>query len=945
LIAAHPKNGRPGNHRPAAPAAEEELRIAQARLEFLMTASPVVIYSDKPLPGYPTNFISPNVMQLLGCTPEDVCRPGWYKEHLHPQDSEQMAGSLDRILSGDVAVHEYRLRHRDGRYRWIRDRTHLVRDADGQPLEIVGSLEDITDVRQADARFRAMADAAPQGIWLVDTQAALIYANQAELTNLGLTWDEARGNGWQRAVHPDDRARIAEGFGKAIAEGRAWSGSGRMVHSDGSTIVFQAWGAPVRDDDGGLIGFVGQTADVTEERRAASALVESESRFRDLVSNLDVGVWTFDPANGVMQYVSPGYERMFGLTLEQFNKDPWAWLESIHPDDRDAVRLAVEESPELVDIEYRFERPEGGWGWVRGRTFPVRDEVGAVRLIAGLATDISAEREAQEELRGSIEFKSALLDASPAIIVGLDDKGSVTLWNAAAERILGWSAAEVVGMDTLPPMFPEGEPVMDWPPKAAITNIQMQPLRKDGEPVDLNVSLAPLTDRHGTVIGGIGVAIDVTDHLRAEADRARVMAVLDDEAKAREELNAVVARLVAQSRPEDAADAICDELLGMHPITMASVLAFDHDGSATPLAFRGPVDSPVSVGRPIPAARAEYVRQRAEQSSWVEEWPSRDEGGGYGKYWAKVGLVSVAYLPIHAQGELAGVVIVGTTQADGAESLVEQLPSLHELAAIASALLAPQLRARMENGKLRGRIEQLISAEEFTPVFQPVVDLASSSVVGYEALTRFSDGTSPELVFAQAEEAGLGIEMELATLTRALTASESLPPGPWLALNISPPLAVGPDLEPLMHGHRRQLVVEITERTAIEDYLQVQGAMAALGENVRLAVDDAGAGFASLRHIVELRPQFVKLDMGLVRNIDRDPARQALVAGMVYFAGETGCALIAEGIETDAERRVLRRLGVTFGQGFLLGRPAEGTAFAARYAISSIPRPLAQPVA
>jgi PAS domain S-box-containing protein len=902
-----------------------------------MTASPIVIYSDKPLPGYPTNFISPNVMELLGFAPEDVCQPGWYEAHLHPQDREQMAGSLDQILSGDMTVHEYRLRHRDGRYRWIRDRTHLVRDADGQPLEIVGSLEDITDVRYADARFRAMADAAPHGMWLVDPRAELIYANRAELTNLGLSWEEARGQGWRRALHPDDRDRIADGFGRAIAAGQAWSDSGRMVHSDGATITFQAWGAPVLDDDGGLVAFVGQTVDVTEERRAAAALQESDSRFRDLVSNLDVGVWTFGPANGAMQYVSPGYERIFGLTLEQFNENPWAWLESIHEDDRQAVRAAVEQTPDSVDIEYRFQRPEGGWGWVRGRTFAVRDELGAVRLIAGIAADISVEKDAEERLRSSNEFMAALLDASPAVIAALDAEGRITLWNAAAEQVLGWTSQEVVGQP-IPQLFPTGGPDLKWPPEAAITNLHMRPLRKDGEAVDLSVSVAPLTDRQGNVIGGIGVAIDVTDHLRAEADRARVMAVLDDEARAREELNAVVARLVAHSVPEDTADAICDELVGMPAVTMASVLAFDHDGTATPLAFRGPAGSPVSVGRPIPAPRAEYLRQRAEQSSWIEEWRSRDEDGGYGRRWADVGLVSVAYLPIHAHGELAGAIIVGTTEPAGATVLADQLPSLHELAAIGSALLAPQLRARLQNGKLRGRIAELIRAREFLPVFQPVVDLASSSVVGYEALTRFTDGTVPDHVFAQAEEAGLGIELELATLASALDASESLPPGPWLALNISPPLAVGRDLEALLHGRQRQMVVEITERTAIDDYVQVQAAMAALGENVRLAVDDAGAGFASLRHIVELRPQFVKLDMGLVRGIDRDPARQALVAGMVYYAGETGCALIAEGIETDAERRVLRRLGVTFGQGFLLGRPAESDAFAARYAVMTAPQ-------
>lgn len=124
----------------------------------------------------------------------------------------------------------------------------------------------------------------------------------------------------------------------------------------------------------------------------------------------------------------------------------------------------------------------------------------------------------------------------------------------------------------------------------------------------------------------------------------------------------------------------------------------------------------------------------------------------------------------------------------------------------------------------------------------------------------------------------------------------------------------------------RPLILEITERTAVDDYPRTRKAVRALGDQVRLAVDDAGAGFASLRHIAELRPDYVKLDMGLVRRIDRDPARQALVAGMVHYALQSGCTLIGEGIETENERRVLRRLGVGFGQGYLLGRPAKAGA-------------------
>jgi EAL domain-containing protein (putative c-di-GMP-specific phosphodiesterase class I) len=101
----------------------------------------------------------------------------------------------------------------------------------------------------------------------------------------------------------------------------------------------------------------------------------------------------------------------------------------------------------------------------------------------------------------------------------------------------------------------------------------------------------------------------------------------------------------------------------------------------------------------------------------------------------------------------------------------------------------------------------------------------------------------------------------------------------------------------------------------------VRAALDRLPVPASLAVDDAGAGFASLRHIIELHPRYVKLDMRLVRGVDSDPARQALIAGMVYFSRQTDCVLVAEGIETEDERRTLRLLGVTFGQGFLLGRP------------------------
>jgi len=127
-------------------------------------------------------------------------------------------------------------------------------------------------------------------------------------------------------------------------------------------------------------------------------------------------------------------------------------------------------------------------------------------------------------------------------------------------------------------------------------------------------------------------------------------------------------------------------------------------------------------------------------------------------------------------------------------------------------------------------------------------------------------------------------------------------------------------------GCARPVVIEITEHHAISDYAAFRAAVAPMRDRVRIAVDDAGAGFASLRHIVELAPAMVKLDRSLVAGIPDDQARQAVVAGMVRFAQTAGLVLIAEGIETPAERELLGSLGIPLGQGYLLGLPAEAPA-------------------
>jgi len=210
--------------------------------------------------------------------------------------------------------------------------------------------------------------------------------------------------------------------------------------------------------------------------------------------------------------------------------------------------------------------------------------------------------------------------------------------------------------------------------------------------------------------------------------------------------------------------------------------------------------------------------------------------------------------------------------------------------------------------------------------FQPIYEISSKRVVGFEALARFllEPHRPPNEWFDEAESVGLGTALEVEAVRRAIGHMSELPEGVYLSVNVSPKTVSALGLQPLLEGVALDhLVVELTEHAVVEDYGTLGQALGDLRERgVRLAVDDAGAGYASLRHIVRLDPDIIKLDAELTRGIEDDPTRRALATALISFARETGESIIAEGVETTGQLDVLQALGVPFAQGFLLGRPA-----------------------
>lgn len=223
------------------------------------------------------------------------------------------------------------------------------------------------------------------------------------------------------------------------------------------------------------------------------------------------------------------------------------------------------------------------------------------------------------------------------------------------------------------------------------------------------------------------------------------------------------------------------------------------------------------------------------------------------------------------------------------------------------------------------RVKACLAPGGLSIVYQPIVDLRNGQVMGAEALSRFDrePPQTPDRWFSDAAEVGLGVELELAALRAALLGLHRLPPGAFLSLNVSPQTVVAAGLADLLEEETSgRLVLELTEHDPIDDYKPAAQAIARLrDQGLRLAVDDAGAGFASLRHILRLAPDVIKLDIALTRDIDSDPVRRALASALVSFADDVGAAIVAEGIETTAELETLRRLGIELGQGYRLARP------------------------
>ncbi len=533
-----------------------------------------------------------------------------------------------------------------------------------------------------------------------------------------------------------------------------------------------------------------------------------------------------------------------------------------------------------------------------------------------------------KSLKDQTLLSKAIDQASESIVV-TDPESTILYANPSAVRTSGYSLEEILGHN--PRMFQSelhdstfyhamwSHLLTGLPWHGTMIN-----RRKSGEFYEEDTTISPIHDGEGRLIAYVAVKRDLTIERRLETNRSREqrdrLAILDimQEVRRGDSLHAT-------------AERFCKAATALASIDAALTVLVQGDGTLLTIGTGGAELGGATSGAVLQFANPESIVERTDAGAWwldFAEFASTvtvSENSVTGRM-IKEGFTAIGNVPIRWEGQLVGILSLATKDEDGPEWMNTRLPVFEELGSYAGALLGAEADVYSRRESLRTAVQTIMKERRFSPVFQQFVELGSGKVVGYEALTRFDDGEPPDQHFMQAHSVGLGSELEALCAESALEASVDLEPGIWLSLNFSPAALLDGHAAKVVEGVDRPLVIEVTEHAQIKNYVAIRSALAEIG-NCRLAVDDAGAGYTSLSHILELHPDFVKLDISLVRDIDSNPARQAMIAGMCHFASQSGTTLIAEGIETESEAKMLRELGVPLGesgmlgQGFLFGRP------------------------
>ncbi|MFT6209241.1 MAG: EAL domain-containing protein (putative c-di-GMP-specific phosphodiesterase class I) [Colwellia sp.] len=253
------------------------------------------------------------------------------------------------------------------------------------------------------------------------------------------------------------------------------------------------------------------------------------------------------------------------------------------------------------------------------------------------------------------------------------------------------------------------------------------------------------------------------------------------------------------------------------------------------------------------------------------------------------------------------------------------LSFLNAIADIASELIEKNVKTELSHNEMKAKITSVLEQNNINIHYQPIFNLRSNKIIGYESLSRFNTlpYKSPDIWFADASQVNLGEELEILAIKSAIKDIDEFNLDTYIAINTSPAYVLNGAVAIALQGvNLERIILEITEHAPIRNYPEFRKALEPLRERgLRIAIDDAGSGYSSFQHVLELEADIIKLDITLTQNINSNHRKYLLATALCAFSKSINCSIIAEGVETVEELNSLRELGVDSVQGYLLGRP------------------------
>lgn len=879
----------------------------------------------------------------------------------HPYDVEK---STDRYrqLTEDLIPYfhlETRYLRRDGRVVSVLLSSSMARSASGDPLYVIGLVQDVTErklaeerSREAEARYRSLVERVPAVIYMaaLDDTSTTVYVSPQIDALLGYSAHDwlANPSSWMDALHPDDRNRLLD---EIVLESRGSSlrSEYRLRAADDTYVWVRDEAVLVIDEDGTPLYRQGFLLDITERKRAEQELVELEEKYRSLVDNANDFIFVFD-SDARLLFVNSEFVRRFGYSYDEAVQ--LTVYDLVHPDDVDTVRgylehwLRGEKVPGSHQI--RALTYNGSVVYVDVNTSPILDADGRPAAIQAIGRDVSERHLAARQLAESEQRYRSLFYHNPDAVFSLDPRGRCLAANPACEKITGYTSDEILSKPLSSFIVREdrrttlrhfarsvrGEP----------QNFELSVIRKSGRRARLSVTTLPITVGE-QIVGIYGIAKDETERRALEEE-------------------------LAHQAFHDALTHLPNRMLFLdrlrHALTRSertdqklAVLFLDLDN------FKVINDS---LGHEVGDQLLISVAERLRGSMRSGDTAARLGGDEFILLLEEIHSVQEAERVaqrLHdvlkepffvGQREIFITPSIGIAIGTSADERPDDLLRNADVAMYRAKrngracyeIFDPVMHKRvMQRLELEHKLRQAIERREFVVHYQPKLDLATGKIVEMEGLIRWQHPEqgliSPSEFIPVAEETGLVIPIGRWILHEACSQMQD-----WrlrfrghapskVSVNLSAVQLRMPSVVDDVAATLREtgldpscLCLEITESAVIDNAELAMTTLKSLKDlGVELAIDDFGTGYSSLSYLKRFTVDVLKIDQTFVDELDGDQENAVIVGVTIRLAHALGMRVVAEGVETQSQLDRLKELDCDLAQGYYVARPQPATSIAA----------------